>query len=49
MKTTVSSVSAVLLLAGALSLNAAEPIHAKKGSAEFERMKSLVGTWTGRT
>jgi len=39
----------MLLLAGAVSLNAAEPVHAKKGSPEFERMKSLVGTWTGKT
>ena len=48
MKTTVTSVCAMLLLAAA-SLNAAEPIQAKKGSPEFERMKSLVGTWNGRT
>jgi len=49
MKTTVTSICAMVLLAGAVSLNAAEPIHAKKGSPEFERMKSLVGTWTCRT
>lgn len=49
MKTTVTSVCAVLLLAGTFTLNAAEPIHAKKSSPEFERMKSLVGTWTGKT
>ena len=39
----------MLLVASAVSLNAAEPVHAKKGSPEFERMKSLVGTWTGKT
>jgi len=50
MKTTVISVCATLLLAGALGLNAAEPVFpAKKSSREFERMKSLVGTWTGKT
>jgi hypothetical protein len=49
MKTTVTSICAMVLLAGAVNLNAAEPIHAKKGSPEFERMKSLVGAWTGRT
>jgi hypothetical protein len=49
MKTTVTSVCAVLLLAGAVSLIAAEPLQGKKGSPEFERMKSLVGTWTGKT
>src|SRR5258705_4506344 len=49
MKTTVTSVWAALLVAGAVSLQAAEPVHAKKGSPEFERMKSLVGTWTGKT
>lgn len=49
MKTTVSSVCAMLVLAGAFTLNAAEPVRAKKTSHEFERMKSLVGTWTGKT
>src|SRR5882724_9030791 len=49
MKTTVTSVCAVLLLAGAVTLNAAEPVQAKKSSPEFEWMKSLVGTWTGKT
>lgn len=37
---------AALLLAGAASLLAAEP-RALKNSPEFERMKSLVGTWKG--
>lgn len=49
MKTRLSSVCAMLLLAGAVGLHAAEPLKARKGSAEFERMKSLVGTWTGKT
>lgn len=49
MKMTVTSVCAMLLLTGAVGLSAAEPIHAKNSSPEFERMKSLVGTWTGKT
>jgi hypothetical protein len=49
MKTRVTSVCAVLLLAGIVGLNAAEPLKAHKSSPEFERLKSLVGTWTGKT
>jgi hypothetical protein len=30
-------------------LNAGEPGTAKPGSPEFERMKTLVGTWKGKT
>lgn len=38
----------VILVAGAIVLNAGEPPKAAaKCSAEFERMKSLVGTWQG--
>jgi hypothetical protein len=37
-----------LLLAGSLWLNASEP-EKKAGSPEFERMKSLVGSWQGKT
>jgi len=49
MKTKMSSVCTTLLLAAAMGLNADEPAKAKPASAEFERMKSLVGTWTGKT
>jgi hypothetical protein len=49
MKRTITSVCAILIIASAVSLNAADPVHLKKGSPEFERMKSLVGTWTGKT
>lgn len=50
MKTTVTSFCATILLASTIGLNAAEPVHpVKKSSPEFERMKSLVGTWTGKT
>ncbi len=38
-----------LLLAVTLCLNAADSPKAKPGSADFERMKTLVGTWTGKT
>ncbi|MBI3192181.1 MAG: hypothetical protein HYZ36_05895 [Pedosphaera parvula] len=52
MKTRFTSACAMLLLASALGLQAAEvgnPQKPKPGSPEFERMKSLVGTWTGKT
>jgi hypothetical protein len=39
----------MLLLAGVVGLNAAEPVKTRKSSPEFERLKSLVGTWTGKT
>lgn len=49
MKTKVLTYFATLLLATTAGLNAAEPAAPKPSSAEFERMKSLVGTWTGKT
>src|SRR3954469_9297501 len=49
MKTSIFSPCAALLLAASLTLNAGEPPQAKPGSPEFERMKTLVGTWTGKT
>lgn len=39
----------MLLVAAAVALNAAEMPNPKPASAEFERMKSLVGTWQGKT
>ena len=48
MKTQITSICAVLLLAGSVSLKAEEP-KAKQGSPEFEKMKTLVGTWKGKT
>lgn len=39
---------AAMLLAGALCVQAQEFPKANPGSAEFERMKTLVGTWTGK-
>ena len=42
------SVSAILLAAAVLSLNAGEPAKSRQSSAEFEKLKSLVGTWQGK-
>jgi hypothetical protein len=47
MKTKMTSVCAALLLTAALALHAGEPPKPKPGSPEFERMKTLVGTWKG--
>lgn len=47
MKSTI--ISAAFLLTVSLFGTAAEPATSKPASAEFERMKSLVGTWTGKT
>ncbi len=38
-----------VLMAAALALRADEPAKPKPGSPEFERMKTLVGTWKGTT
>ena len=47
--TTITSVCATILLAAALSLRAGEAVQPKPGSPEFERLKTLVGTWQGKT
>lgn len=47
MKTRMTSVCATLLVAAAVALHAGEPPAPKPASPEFERMKSLVGTWKG--
>ena len=51
MNTTVKMISciAVLTLAAVATTRAEEPAKPKKASAEFERMKTLVGTWQGKT
>jgi hypothetical protein len=49
MKTNMTSVCATLLLAAAACLNAGEQPRPRPASPEFERMKSLVGTWQGKT
>jgi hypothetical protein len=49
MKTQYLAIGMAFLLASVPRLSAAEPTKNKPGSAEFERIKTLVGTWTGRT
>jgi hypothetical protein len=49
MKTKFTSFCATLLLTSAMCLHADEPAKPKQGSPEFERMKTLVGTWKGKT
>src|SRR6185503_1666947 len=49
MKTTITSVCTTLLLATTVWLAAEEPAKPTSGSPEFERMKTLVGTWQGKT
>lgn len=49
MKTKVLTYCATLLLATTAWLSAGELPTLKPASAEFERMKTLVGTWTGKT
>jgi hypothetical protein len=41
-------ISAALLLMTAFGIRAEDSQKAMTGSPEFERMKSLVGTWTGK-
>jgi hypothetical protein len=49
MKIKITSLCTALLLAASLSANATENEQSKSGSSEFERMKTLVGSWTGKT
>jgi hypothetical protein len=49
MKTKFTSVCTTLLLATSVWLNADEPVKPQQGSPEFERLKTLVGTWQGKT
>src|ERR1043166_9561488 len=49
MKTQITSVCKALLLLAAFSLKAGEPQKSKPSSPEFDRLKTLVGTWTGKT
>ena len=48
MKTKITSLFAAALLVMAGVLHAGDPAPAKKTSADFERMKDLVGTWAGK-
>lgn len=49
MKTKIITLCVTLLLAASSYSRAGEPPKPKPGSAEFERMKTLVGTWKGTT
>lgn len=52
MKTNITALCTSLLLASSVWLTAAEATKTeapKPASPEFERMKSLVGSWTGKT
>lgn len=49
MTTKFAFVGTALLLATCVCLAAGELPKPKQGSPEFERMKTLVGTWTGKT
>ncbi len=48
MKNQLLSVLVVLSITANLCLNAAAPPKPRKGSPEFERMKTLVGDWRGK-
>lgn len=48
MKTKPIRVCASLFVAVSLAANAAETPAAKAGSPEFERMKTLIGSWAGK-
>jgi hypothetical protein len=45
---TMNVICATLLLAGIASVNADELVQKKQASPEFEKLKTLVGTWTGK-
>jgi hypothetical protein len=49
MKINLKSVLTIVSIASALMLSANEIPQPKAGSAEFERMKTLAGTWKGTT
>jgi hypothetical protein len=49
MKTKMTSICATLLMAGATALTADDFGKPGPGSVEFDRLKTLVGTWQGKT
>ena len=49
MKTKLTPICATLMLSSTLLLQAAEQPKPTKASPEFEKMKTMVGTWTGKT
>jgi len=48
MKTKITTLLTALILAASLGTNAGETEKTKTSSTEFERMKTLVGSWTGK-
>ena len=48
MKTTVTAACAAIVLTGLAWAGTDKPTKQKQPSAEFERMKTLVGTWKGK-
>ena len=48
MNNRITTLFGIMLLAISGWLNADQPGKAKAGSPEFERMKALVGTWSGK-
>ena len=48
MNNRITTLFGIMLLAISGWLNAGEPGKGKAGSPEFERMKALVGTWSGK-
>jgi len=49
MKTTLAATCLALALLGTVSVQAGDSTEKKSTTPEFERMKSLVGTWKGTT
>ncbi len=49
MKTKMIGYCAALILSAAVAMAGDTSAPPKKGSAAFEKMKTLVGTWTGKT
>lgn len=49
MKPKMMTLCATVWWAASTGLNAEPPVPSKPGSLEFERMKTLVGTWQGKT
>jgi hypothetical protein len=49
MKAKFTSICTMLLLGACIWAASAETVKSSKNSPEFERMKSLVGTWQGKT
>ena len=49
MKTKITAYWTTLVLTASIGLASENPVQPKPGSPEFERLKTLVGTWQGKT